>query len=283
MERWLPHPRPLISADSLRLRRLALLGARHGPDWWLRYSPPVIGVAFAALLPEHRRHVSHNLERLGLPSRTGALRTFASYAACLAEGMALSAGRGVTPNVQVDGAEHLDAALADGRGVILVTGHVGPWDAAAPLLAQRRDLEVSIVMRREPDQRARDFHDGLRQGGGVQVLHVGGDPLDALSLRRGLGPRRALAFQLDRWKRAGIPDQVPEGPFRLAALTGAPLLGVFAARKGVFDYRLHIEAPRRFERRGDPARLAEARREMLDVLLEWIRRYPTQWFDFEPA
>lgn len=283
MERRRSLPQTLLSPDSLKLRRLALLGARHGPDWWLRYSPPAIGVAFAVLLPQQRRHIERNLKRLGLSSRTGALRTFAAYAACLAEGMALSAGRRVTPKVQVDGAAHLDAALADGRGVILVTAHVGPWDAAAPLLAQRRDLEVSVVMRREPDHRARDFHDALREGGGVQVLHVGGDPLDALSLRRGLGPGRALAFQLDRWQGSGIPEQVPEGPFRLAALTGAPLLGVFAARKAAFEYHLRIEAPRRFERRGDETRLAEARREMLDVLLEWIRRHPTQWFDFEPA
>ncbi|MGE0326038.1 MAG: hypothetical protein AB7S68_27165 [Polyangiaceae bacterium] len=270
----------MVYADSLSLRRLALLGARHGPDWWLRYSPPLIGLTFAALMPEQRKHVAANLKRLGLPSRLATLRTFASYAACLAEGMALAAGRDVTPHVDVDGAEHLDTALADGRGVILATAHVGPWDAAAPLLARRRDLEVSIVMRRERDGAARAFHDGLREGGGVQVLHVGGDPLEALNLRRALGPGRALAFQLDRWQSSGLPSSVPEGPFRLAALTGAPLVGVFAARCGVFDYQLRIEPPKRFARRASRAELAKAQQELLGVLIEWIRRYPTQWFDF---
>ncbi|MCA9647398.1 MAG: hypothetical protein KC492_42200, partial [Myxococcales bacterium] len=59
----------MLSADSLSLRRLALLGARHGPDWWLRYSPPLIGVAFAALMPEQRRHIAANLATLGVRSR----------------------------------------------------------------------------------------------------------------------------------------------------------------------------------------------------------------------
>src|SRR5690606_26145584 len=58
--------RPLIRADSLKLRRLALLGARHGPDWWLRYSPPWFGYAFAALLPEQRRRLRANFEQLGV-------------------------------------------------------------------------------------------------------------------------------------------------------------------------------------------------------------------------
>lgn len=264
------------------MRRLALLGARHGPDWWLRYSPPLIGVAFAALMPEQRRHIAANLATLGVRSRIATLSTFASYAACLAEGMALAAGREVSPRVDVEGAGHLDDALSDGRGVILVTAHVGPWDAAAPLLARRRDLEVSIVMRRERDGAARAFHDDLRASGGVRVLHVGGDPLEALNLRSALGPGRALAFQLDRFESSGLPESVPEGPFRLAALTGAPLVAVFAARTGVFDYRLQIEAPRRYPRRAARSDLAAERERMLGVLLEWIRRYPTQWFDFAP-
>ncbi len=271
----------MLSVDSLNLRRLALLGARHGPDWWLRYSPPLIGLAFAALMPAQRRHVARNLGRLGVPSSLGPLRTFASYAACLAEGMALAAGRDVTPTIRVEGGQHLEDALARDRGVILVTAHVGPWDAAAPLLAQREDLEVSIVMRREPNPSARAFHDELRRAGGVHVLHVGEHPLEALSWRRALGPGRALAFQLDRWQRSGIPESVPEGPFRLSALTGAPVVAAFASRVGVFDYRLQIQQPRSFSRRATREELEVAREEVLGGLLEWIRRYPTQWFDFE--
>ncbi|MEZ4234371.1 MAG: lysophospholipid acyltransferase family protein [Polyangiaceae bacterium] len=269
------------TADSLSLRRLALLGARFGPDWWLRYSPPLIGLVFAGLLPEQRRHVARNLEALGVRSPLAPLRTFASYAACLAEGLALAGGRSVEPQVEVTGAHHLSEVLRSPHGVILVTAHVGPWDAAAPLLARRGELEVSIVMRREPDARARAFHDDLRRTAGVQVVHVGEHPLEALGLRRALGPGRALAFQLDRWQAPGLPSSVPEGPFRLASLTGAPLISVFAARVGMFDYRLRIDAPRRFPRRGAGAAIARGREELLAALLEWIRCYPTQWFDFD--
>lgn len=276
--------RPLIRADSLKLRRLALLGARHGPDWWLRYSPPWFGYAFAALLPEQRRRLRANFEQLGVGGRLASWQTFAQYAACLAEGMALAAGREVDVKAEVQGAEHLSAALELGRGVVVVTAHVGPWDAAAPLLARDHGVKVSVVMRRELNGPARELHDGLRAKAGVTVLHVGGHPLDALRLRQGLGPGRALAFQLDRFgARTGVLRALPSGPFRLAALCGAPLVPVFASRRGVFDYQLRVSEPLLLPKRPTAAEFAGAEASVLSLLNDWIQSHPTQWFDFSAA
>ena len=79
--------------DGAFLRRLAYLGAAHGPRWWLRYSPPFFGLAAAALLPSARRAIHDSLRRAR--GEVGALRdavdigsTFATYAGCLAEGLA---------------------------------------------------------------------------------------------------------------------------------------------------------------------------------------------------
>lgn len=276
------HPTwPLIRSDSLQLRRLALLGARYGPSWWLRYSPAWFGYAFAALLPQQRRRLHANFEQLGVDSRLAGWRTFAEYARCLAEGLALAAGRDVDLKLEVHGGNHLRDALALGRGVIVVTAHVGPWDAAAPMLARDHEVKVSVVMRREPNQAAREFHDRLRAQAGVEVLHVDSHPLDALRLRSALGPGRAIAFQLDRFgARSGLIQALPSGPFRLAALCGAPIVSVFAARRDLFDYELSVSAPLLLPKRPTAAELAAAEASVLAELNRWLRSHPTQWFDF---
>ncbi|MBX3181947.1 MAG: lysophospholipid acyltransferase family protein [Polyangiaceae bacterium] len=265
-----------LRADSLLLRRLALWGSRVGPDGWLRGAPAVCGWVFGAALGEQRRHVRENLRRLGVTSERAVYRTFAEYAACLAESLALSAGRAATVKLEVTGEARLRAALEAPTGVVVVTAHVGPWEAASSLLMRDHEAQVTLVMRREPDRQAGAFHDALRARAGLQVVHVGDDPLAALSLRRALGPRRVVALQLDRagW-RSGRP-QVSMGPFRLAALTGAPLVSVLAARRGLFDYELQVGELQR-PARGDEER---ARVAVERELWSWLQAHPTQWFDF---
>ncbi|HEV8547430.1 MAG TPA: hypothetical protein VGQ57_00355, partial [Polyangiaceae bacterium] len=49
------------------LRRLALAGVRHGPGWFVRVSPRVLGALFAVLLPDERRRVRSALRRVHGP------------------------------------------------------------------------------------------------------------------------------------------------------------------------------------------------------------------------
>src|SRR5262245_51263097 len=70
------------------LRRLAYLGARYGPSFWVRGSPPWFGAFFALALPDVRRRVRDNLRWIHGPrsrsvERRDVLRTFTDYAACL--------------------------------------------------------------------------------------------------------------------------------------------------------------------------------------------------------
>jgi KDO2-lipid IV(A) lauroyltransferase len=218
------------------------------------------------------------------------LRTFASYAACLAEALAAERPEAKHAKVQVEGKEHLTAALASGRGVIIVTGHVGPWDAASRLLAEQIACDVIVVMLREPDERARALHDAVRVKSGMRIVHVGEHALDALPLLRHLKNGGVVAIQLDRapaGARAvdvelfGRPFSVPEGPFRLAALTSAPVLPLFARRIGYFDYELCVSPGIDVSRSGGRAEIVRAATAATAQMECFIRKDPTQWFHFD--
>lgn len=278
------------------LRRLAHVGARYGPKPWVRYSPPVFGLAFAALLPERRAAVRGNLRRvLGergrLEETLDVARTFTTYARCLAESLAAGRPEADRALCTFRGREHLDRVFESSRGVMLVTAHTGAWDAAARLLASDAERSVMIAMMREPDPRARKLHDDVRQRAGVRVLHVGGHPLDALPMLHHLGAGGIAAVQIDRvppGARAidvslfGAAFQVPEGPFRIAAMAGVPVLPLFVRRQAMFEYEFHVAPAIELPRRPTGQELSLAAQRAADEMGRFIRANPTQWFHFGP-
>ncbi len=286
--------RSKLAHDGAFLRQLAYVGARHGPNFWLRWSPPLFGVAFALALGKKRRKVRDTLRWVRGNASFGReqreiFATFIHYAQCLAESLAAGRKEATLASCRVTGESIIRDALARGRGVLVLTAHAGPWDAAARGLRQAFDRDVVVVMQQERDSRARGLHDEVRRGAGVQVVHVGEDPLDSMPLLRQLKQGGVVAIQLDRAPPNGrvLPvtlfDRtigVPEGPFRLAALAGTPLIPLFARRQGHFEYDLMVYPSIDVPRDADRERLISAAQTATDAMGRFIAECPTQWFNF---
>jgi phosphatidylinositol dimannoside acyltransferase len=260
----------------------------------IEHSPKFFGTAFAMALPETRQRVLRNLRRVKgqrsfLSEQRDVVQTFISYASCLAESLGIDRADGQNTELILQGRAHLRSALAVGRGAILVTAHIGPWDCAARLLAKDFDAEVIVVMLAEPNEAARKVHDAVRERSGVRVVHVGEHPLDALPLLHHVRGGGVVAIQLDRAAPAGrvlevqlfgSTESMPEGPFRLAALSGAPIVPIFAHRLGYFRYEFSIEAPIWVSRQATPEELGSAADSAAQAMQSFILRHPTEWFHF---
>jgi KDO2-lipid IV(A) lauroyltransferase len=283
-----------LRPDSSLWRRALVAGIEHGPEPWLRYSPPAFGLAFAAALPSTRAVVRRNLRRL-LGPRPASLeladvaRVFEGYASCLTEAMLLGTDRGFALASRVVGAEHYAEAARARRGIVLATAHTGGWEIAGHMLSGVHSGEVVLVMRAERDQRARAMHDHARERAGMRVVHVGDDATDAFALLGHLRRNAAVAFQIDRvppGMRArtgalrGAPFAVPEGPLRLAAASGAPVLLVLTRRLGFLDYEARLSPPLWLPRRPAEAELDGAAQRLVDALGAFLVENPTQWFHF---
>ncbi len=281
--------------QSAFLRRMAHWGALKGPEALLRFSPRPIGAAFGLVLPEMRRRIVRNLrrvhgERSAWREQRDAVETLANYAACFAEAMAASR-EGVTPRVRVEGEQRLRDALGAG-GVVLVTAHVGPWELSAQLLGQEILADVVLVMEPEPNAEAGELQDRWRSERGLRVLHIGAHATDALPLIAHLRRGGVAALQMDRVPPSGrVLDvslfeqhfRVPEGPFRLAALSGAQVVPVFARRLGYFDYELAIAEPIQLSRRPSEHDLRACAQQAASAMQAFISASPTQWFHFEAS
>lgn len=289
-----PALRRTLGPESHFWRRALIAGISHGPEAWVRYSPPVFGAAFGAALKGKRASVRRSLrlvhgERSPARELYDITRVFSSYASCLTEAMLLSHGRGEGLRTHARGVEHYFNAAAQNRGVIAVTAHTGGWEMSGAVLGGISPAEVVLVMQREPDERARALHDEARARSGVRVVHVGDSPFDALQITQYLRRRAVVALQIDRVpegirRRAvrffGHPWAIPEGPLRLAAMSGSPLLPVFTRRRGYMDYEAIIAPPILLPRRPSEAELDRAAHDVIGALERFVRAYPTQWYNF---
>jgi KDO2-lipid IV(A) lauroyltransferase len=282
--------------DGPRWRSIARLGALRGPEWLLRIAPPVIGLAVWAFSGERRRAVRANLGMLRASrgpfgDAVDVARTFTGYASSVTDVLRGARRSGKQPEGMIRGDAHLDDACAEGKGVVLVTAHTAGWEFAGRLLLRDRGVKVMIVEQAERDPVARAIQDEARREQGLLVAHAGDDPFSALPLLRHLRGGGILALQIDRvppgmrsrrvrlFEREG---RIPEGPLRLAAASGAPILPVFAARARHGHYEIVVQPALRLSRGASEADLDLAAQHLADSFVDFVRRRPTQWFTFHP-
>lgn len=182
---------------------------------------------------------------------------------------------------QVHGEEHLHQGMAQGRGVIAITGHFGNWEAMAAAVP-RLGYEISVIARDANDQQTANIINRAREMAGEEVL-----PRESVrQMLRILRDGHVLGILPDQHaRRGGIwvpfighPACTATGPATLSLRTGAPIIPGFARRTE--DDRLDvyllpaIEVQETGDREEDTRRITEA---INEVIGEQISRYPEQW------
>lgn len=184
-------------------------------------------------------------EEAGRQSRA-AFRSFGMYL-CEFFGAARFGEEFFKEHVRVVGREHLDRALAGGRGLVFVSGHYSNWELGA-FAVGRLGYPILIVAQMHSDPRVNDLFVRQRAAHGVTVAPTAQGARAAL---RALRENRPVAILGDRptggptvsVSLCGRPVDFPQGPWRLALDTGAPLLPTFVYRRSERDYTLAIGAP----------------------------------------
>ena len=184
--------------------------------------------------------------------------------------------------VTIDGREHLDAALARGRGAIVAVPHMGSWDMIASYAGVIGYRIVAVV---DP------FPDSLnasivrsRERFGLRVVQVGRAAVRALT--QALAANSVVALLCDLEHGPGVDVRffgrravVPGGPAALALKTGAALLPMYQYSTAPGRYHANIDPELAWDK-------AETKENLMQRIIrrfeDFIRERPDQWFAFRP-
>lgn len=185
----------------------------------------------------------------------------------------------------VEGVEHLNDALAKGRGVVVALPHSGNWDMAGLWFVGRHGAFSTVVERLAPEalyQRFVDYRASL--GFDIVPLTGAGSPTPRLLRRLRAGGVVCLLADRDLTGAGLAVDffggaaRMPVGPARLAAATGATLLviGCWFTQDG-WGIRFHPPVPV-----PDRSAVQQATQTVANYFAADIAAHPQDWHMLQP-
>jgi lauroyl/myristoyl acyltransferase len=181
-----------------------------------------------------------------------------------------------------DGLDHIDAALAKGRGAIMAVPHMGSWDMAGSY-AGALGYPVSAVTERFPGS-LNDAVVRTRQRYGLDVIALGRSAVRAII--QALEANRIVALLCDLEQGPGVTVRffgrraiVPGGPASIALKTGATLVPACQYATSPGRHHIHLDPPLTW-----PA--GETKEGLMQRVVsrfeDFIKKRPDQWYAFRP-
>lgn len=197
-------------------------------------------------------------------------------------------GKKIDEIVSVHDIENLNDALACGRGVILLTAHLGNWELAAAYLGIK-DYPMRAIGAEQRDARITKLISDIRASCGVETIGKGFDLRGAIKC---LQEGNILGVLLDQDAKdkgiiapfLGQPASTPYGPVKLAMKMRSPIVPLFIVRRKDNTHHDLYFLPSLEERVKDfyDRPIEENVRLCNDILSEWISRHPEQWLWLYP-
>ena len=176
----------------------------------------------------------------------------------------------------------LAAAHAAGRGVIVVTGHIGNWELAGSYIAAR-GIPIEGVTRRMTNSMFDRYLTATREKAGLAVI---ADSDAVRRIPRALRAGHVVAMVADQGTKGmastfvpffGRLAKTPRGPGVFALRSGVPVVAGTAVRLPNGKYRALVEAVD-VVTTGDRERDVDAVvARYTEVLERWVRAYPEQY------
>lgn len=197
-------------------------------------------------------------------------------------------------DLRVEGGALVDAALAGGRGALLLGAHFGGFEVLRAIGRTRPNLRVAIMMYEENARNVNAALATVNPAVKHDVIRLG-RPEAMLEAREYLDRGAMIGMLADRALREddgdakmpleflGAPARFPLGPMRVAAMLRRPVIFMAGIYRGGNRYDLHFEALADFSETARDTRAAamQAAVQRYAALLEkHCRSAPFNWFNF---
>jgi predicted exporter/lauroyl/myristoyl acyltransferase len=270
----------------------------------VRIVPRPLGVVVGSLLaslyrqlsPARRRIVAANL----IPALDGNSRAvritarnlFRNFVIKVIDLLRWEAGVSIEPQLgQTSGWHYFETARAGGRGVLLLTPHLGNWELGTAFLV-RQGIKPKVVTLAEPGKHFTALRSAARARADIETLVIGSDPFAFVSIIKELENGATVALLVDRPSAAtsvivqlfGRPFPASVAPAELARACGCALVPVYLPWMGT-HYTGHLLPPIAYDRAALRSREERVRltQRIMQAFEPVILKHLDQWYHFVPV
>lgn len=185
--------------------------------------------------------------------------------------------------VNLEHLEYLEEAERLGRGVVMITAHLGNWELGAAVISSL-GRRLSAVYFPQRASKINELFEKHRSQRGIRLIpfgHAARGVLQALKNKEHvamLADRDYTTHQDEPILFFGRPARLPSGPARIAVKTGCPVVPTFLVRQEDDTFRLRFHPP---IVPTPEMSVQQMRLRIRDALESEIARNPLQWFMFD--
>lgn len=189
--------------------------------------------------------------------------------------------------IEIEHLERLKDALAEGHGVVVLTGHIGTWEWLSAAFSLS-GLPVTAIAKTQPNAEYSRVLDDLRATIGAEIFSRGTSEL--LAAGRALKNGKILGFLADQdagpggafIEFLGKTAATPLGPAVFSRKFRAPVVPAFILRRPDGKHTVRVYESMEYVDTGDTEKdLYDLTVRMTRLMEEVIRENPTQWLWFQ--
>ena len=243
---------------------------------------------FIFLTKSNRAIFYYFRKRLGyswLQSKRMVFKSYYTFGQTIIDKISISAGLRSSFTYEFDGIEILKRLLAEKRGGVLISAHIGNFEIAEHFFGEiDLDFQINLVTTDLEHSAIKNYIESITKKSGIKFIIVKEDLSHIFEINAALARNELVCFTGDRYFEGvkylsgdllGEQAKFPAGPFLIASRLKVPVVFVYVMKEPKLHY--HLYAREAEVKHRDEKALLKAYTESVESM---VQKYPLQWFNY---
>ncbi|MBS7230383.1 lipid A biosynthesis acyltransferase [Flavobacterium psychroterrae] len=218
-------------------------------------------------------------------SKRMVFKSYYTFGQTIIDKISISAGMRNKFTYEFDGIEILKNLLAEKKGGVLISAHIGNFEIAEHFLGDIDiDFQINLVTTDLEHSAIKNYLESFAQKPTVKFIIISDDLSHIFEINAALANNELVCFTGDRYFEGtkslsdtilGQEAHFPAGPFLIASRLKVPVVFVYVMKEPNLHY--HLYAREAVVKHRDEKGLLKAYIESVESMLA---KYPLQWFNY---